>query len=293
MSKTKVILALACVNVLFGTGYPLIKNILLYLSPAQWVFVRVLSTAVILVLFTHRRLMATPLTPKDLLGLAVAALLGIVINQICFVEGLARSIPAHSSVINATIPLQTLLISWCFRKENVTRPKFLGVLCGLAGVFILLQLFNHTFNPFLNGDLITLLNATSYSLFLVFAREALMGMHTLVALTWITLMSIIGMGIYAHWDFPVSQIIHFPPKIILFMVYMIAFQSIVTYSLNLWALKQVSASTAALFIYLQPVVATTASFYMMGDVPQGHFFVSAALIFLGILLGAAEKERVS
>src|SRR3989338_4999707 len=118
MSKTKVILALACVNVLFGTGYPLIKNILVYLSPAQWVFVRVLCTAVILVLFTYRRMIATSLTPKDMLGLAVAALLGIVINQICFVEGLARSIPAHSSVINATIPLQTLLISWCFRKER-------------------------------------------------------------------------------------------------------------------------------------------------------------------------------
>jgi len=40
--------------------------------------------------------------------LALYALFGVVINQSCFVEGLSRTTPIHSSIINTTIPVGTL-----------------------------------------------------------------------------------------------------------------------------------------------------------------------------------------
>ena len=119
----KTILALVLVNSLFGIGYPLVKTIVHYLTPAQWVFVRVLSSSLILLVFQGKALFSHPITLKQFGGLVLAAFLGITLNQICFVEGLYRSTSGHAAIINATIPLQTILLAWLFGKEKI-QQKF-------------------------------------------------------------------------------------------------------------------------------------------------------------------------
>ena len=283
----KTILALVLVNSLFGIGYPLVKTIVHYLTPAQWVFVRVLSSSLILLVFQGKALFSHPITLKQFGGLVLAAFLGITLNQICFVEGLYRSTSGHAAIINATIPLQTILLAWLFGKEKIQPLECLGIACGLVGVGILLQVQNiGVFNPFLKGDLFVLINATSYSLFLIFAKQTLESFSPILALTWISLLSVVGTGWYAGWSLPLSTILHLPPKLWLYMLYLITFQSIVTYYANIWALKRVEASHAAIFVYLQPVIATILAYTMLGDLPQGHFYLSAGLIFVGIVLGS-------
>jgi len=292
MSLIKTALALATVNILFGTGYPFVKTVVQYIDPSSWVFVRVSLATFLLVALFHRRLNLGAGALKKVGWLLMASIFGIMINQVCFVEGLSRTSPAHASIINATIPLQTLFFGWIFLREKIYLSKIVGIVVGFVGVGILLRLDETGIvNPFLKGDILIFINAASYSLYLVIARYVLGSIGPMVALTWMSVIGAMGIGMYAGWDFPVTQIVSLSPKIWLFMLYLILVPTIVTYSLNLWALKRVEASHAALYVYFQPLVATILSYFMLGDIPDKRFYFSAVLIFVGILLGSLGQNR--
>jgi len=287
MPVLKTALALATVNILFGTGYPFVKTVIHYIDPSTWVFVRASLSALLLITLFHRRVDLGSQALKKAGWLLVAAFFGIMLNQVCFVEGLARTTPAHASIINATIPLQTLLYGWFFIRERISLSKIIGVVFGFTGVGILLR-FDQTSlaNPYLVGDLLIFVNSASYSLYLVIAKKVLGNVGPLTAITWMSVFGAMGIGLYSGWDIPATQIATLAPKIWLFMAYLVLVPTVLTYSLNLWALKHVEASHAALFVYFQPLVATILSYFMLGDVPDSRFYVSAVLICSGVLLGS-------
>lgn len=295
MITLRVILVLALVNILFGIGYPFVKTIFRYLEPSAWVYIRVFLSTILLIIviaFSRSGISRYLFSLKKIGWLILASVLGIVINQLCFVEGLYRTIPAHASIINATIPLQTLLYARIFIGEKLTTMKLGGIAVSMAGVLYLLGFDKlGQFNPFLKGDGLVFINTIAYSLFLIIARKKLLDIPPTLALTVISFFGVFGLGYYAGWDIPVEKILHFPPKIWLFMAYIIIFSGVITYILNLWALKRVESSYAALFIYFQPLVAATLSYFMLGDVPGARFYISGVLIFAGILLGSVRRSH--
>lgn len=282
----KTALTLALVNILFGLGYPIVKAILGRFDPGEWVFMRVAGTGLLLLLLFPRQIFKTVTTGTPLLWLFVASIFGIIVNQICFVEGLDRSIPAHSAMINATIPLQTLLLSRFLGHEKMSRAKIGGILLGLSGIAILLHLDKgFSGDPFLMGDFLTIVNTVSYSIFLVITRKKLSDVSPMTSLTWVTLFGILGTGLYAGWELPVSEFPTLPLQMWLFIAYIITFQSIVTYYFSFWALRRTHATHVAMYVYLQPLVATLVAYFFLGDTPTPRFFVSAVLILIGLVLG--------
>ena len=55
-----------------------------------------------------------------------------------------------------------------------------------------------------------------------------------------------------------------------------------TYALNLYALKTLPSSTVAVLIYLQPFVATSLAFPLLGETPTLRMIVAAAITFAGV-----------
>ena len=60
--------------------------------------------------------------------------------------------------------------------------------------------------------------------------------------------------------------------------------TVVSYSLNAWALARTGPATTAMFIYVQPLVAMTLAKFVLGESPSPRTAVSCALIFSGIAL---------
>jgi drug/metabolite transporter (DMT)-like permease len=60
-----------------------------------------------------------------------------------------------------------------------------------------------------------------------------------------------------------------------------------TYFLNIWALSHARSSSVALFIYVQPIVASLLAWGWMGQVPTIRTVTASALIFVGMILGLA------
>ena len=68
------------------------------------------------------------------------------------------------------------------------------------------------------------------------------------------------------------------------MVYVILGATVVTYFLNLWAVKRVLATRVAIFIFLQPLIAASLGVAFRGEEITVRFGAAAALVLAALLL---------
>ncbi|MEN8008021.1 MAG: DMT family transporter [Candidatus Krumholzibacteriota bacterium] len=291
-SQAKVRAGLLTIQVLFGINYLASKVIVTAMSPAAWAVLRTSGAFLVLALVAavgRRRLPPR----RDLWLLAVCALFGVVFNQGFFLEGLSRTTVGHSALICSQIPTFVLLFSVLARQEILTWRKALGFAAGIAGVLVLLGADRFTLDQrYLTGDLLTLTNAASYAMFVVLSRRVMARNDPLAATTVIFFFGALGMMIYGGSSLLATDFSVVTPQLGGVMVYVILGATVVTYFLNLWAVKRVQATRVALYIFLQPVIAAVLGIAFRGENLTPRFLVATVLVFTALLLrdGAAKAK---
>jgi drug/metabolite transporter (DMT)-like permease len=135
--KSKSLVRLGALAVLWGSGFLFIKEALTGLSPFQIVFGRMLAAAVAmlaLTLATKRRL------PADLriwVHLAVMAIITNIAPYFLFAWAELRVTSGLAGVLNATTPLFTLTAALATGTERNAPTRLAGLLIGFLGVVIL------------------------------------------------------------------------------------------------------------------------------------------------------------
>ncbi|HEX5053596.1 MAG TPA: DMT family transporter [Planctomycetota bacterium] len=291
-SVLRVHLALITVSLVFGANYVFTKHILATVSPAAWVLFRVGAATVVLVplaLAMRRRSMAWP-HARLVLGLVVASFFGVVLNQVLFTEGIARTTPEHSAVINAGIPTWTLLVAVCVGQERLGWRRVLAVVLALAGVlYLLLGAAAVTTpgerSPSLLGDVLTVTNGLSFAVHLVLMRRLGRTIDPWLATA---VMFVAASLMVGAWSGPrmqagdVDAVLTVP--VVWMAVYAVLLATVMTYALNTWALRHTHSSQVALYINLQPLVAAALNAAMGAPLPGHRFFVALVLVSLGLWL---------
>ena len=117
---------------------------------------------------------------KDLASLFVAALLGIVFNQGCFIFGVSLSSPGDASIITTSMPLWAMVLAALILKEPITGKKVLGIAAGASGALLLIlgngqngQGTSATTagGTMIWGDLLVLLAQFCYALYIVLYKD--------------------------------------------------------------------------------------------------------------------------
>jgi len=289
-ARSVVLGALALVQVFFGLQYIAAKLLLQYIPARAWACLRVMAAAAILlavVRLSGRRLPAR----GDLLRLAGLSLLGVVINQLCFIEGLARTTPAHSSVLITAIPVGTLLFGILLRQESLTGARAVSLLMSLAGVWLVLLadvapggLGGLLVGDTLTGDVLTLINALSFALFLVLSKRLVARVDPLVSSATVLMFGSLGMLAAGGRQLISLDFAGVPPRVWGLGAFIVIFPTVLAYVLMYWALKWESSFVVALFIYLQPLIATALSAWWFDERPAASFYLGGVLIFTGVYL---------
>jgi drug/metabolite transporter (DMT)-like permease len=283
-SQAKVRAALLTIQILFGINYLASKIIVTELSPAAWAVLRTSGAFVVLAIVAITRRRRLP-PRRDLWLLAVCALFGVVFNQGFFLEGLSRTTVGRSALICSQIPTFVLLFSVLTRQEILTWRKAVGFAAGIVGVLVLLGADRFTLDHrYLTGDLLTLTNAASFALFVVISRRVMARNDPLTATAVIFFFGSIGMMVYGGSSLLATDFSVITPELGWVMVYVILGATVVTYFLNLWAVKRVQATRVALYIFLQPVIAAALGVVFRGEDITLRFLVATALIFTALLL---------
>lgn len=256
-----------------------------FLEPRAIIFLRVSGATMLFWLFS--RIHGTePVENGDLKKMAIASFFGVTINQILFFEGLNLSTPINASIIMVAVPIAVMAFSSLFRTENLTVTKFFGIILGTMGATMLI-LTKGSFvlsSSTALGNLLIVINATSYALYLVLIKPMMLKYKALTVMKWVflfgsfTALPITAPAAYhAQW-----QLI--PWNIWLSVMYVILFTTVMAYFLNNFSLKRISPATNSAFIYLQPFFTTVISILLGKDFLQAHMILPALLIFSGVFL---------
>jgi len=277
---------------IFLGAFPVIGKIALAtIPPLPFALFRVAGASALLLLvarFRPREIIAR----RDRRRFWLLSFLGVSVNQIFFITGLSLSTAINAAILMTTIPALTLFFAILTGRESATARKIAGCLLALAGALVLVGAgrFDWRSNLFL-GDLLLLTNAACYSLYLVLSRDLL---KKYTAATFIRVTFSMGaLPVLVIAAVPVARMSfrQVTPVAWICLAAVIVFASVVAYVLNAWALARTHASRVAIFVTLQPVVATALAIVWIGEIPTAKTAVSAGLIFAGLLLSRPPLSR--
>ncbi len=285
-------LALFAVALIYGANYTIAKEVMpLYISPSATILMRVLgATFLFWVLVGGKPLVLS--NNKEKVVLLLSAIFGVVVNQLLFFEGLARTTPINAALIMTTTPLLVLVVSAISGGEKFTFLKALGVALGLLGAAMLISSkmvvsdsgTSSVAFDFNLGDLFILLNATSYAIYLVIAKPLLKKYSALSISKWLFTLALPFVLPFGFSDLGTTNFEQMPVGIYAGLGYIVLFTTFFAYLLNAWALRSVSSSVVGIYIYLQPVLATFIAVALDKDSLTPTKLIWAACIFLGVFL---------
>jgi len=230
------------------------------------------------------------LSGREWLILTVVAFNGMTLNQICFINGLARTSVAHTGLIVALGPVMVLALSCLMRLEPLTLPKFLGMLISLGGVAILtLAGAEKGSTAHWQGDLIVLAGSVSFAYYTIQVK-AIANRYDALTLNTLTF----AIGSLLMIPFAARSVLNIrwanvPLAAWGGLAFMVVLGTVVAYLFYAFALTELSASRVAAFAYLQPVMAALLGVWLLGERITPKLVAGGALILLGVYL--AERER--
>jgi drug/metabolite transporter (DMT)-like permease len=279
-------LALIAVQLLFGS-WPIIGKIALRVLPATSLVALRVGGAALAFVVLQRVLGRSPaIARKDFARLALYSLLGVVLNQLLFVKGLALT----SSVINATllattIPVFTLLVSILLGYDRVSLRKVFGILLAAGGVVYLVDPVNADFSSGQTlGNILLVANSLAYGAYIAVSKDMLRRYGALTVITWVFVfgslitipLGVLGLG-------PTS-LEGMSTGVWLAVLYIILAPTVGAYYLNAWALARVAPSTVAVYIYLQPLIAFALAPLILGETWGSRTWIASALICAGVAI---------
>lgn len=224
--------------------------------------------------------------PRDIPRFLWCALLGVVINQGLFLVGLSRSTPMNAGLVMSMIPVFTFVIAAAVRQERFSLLRAAGVLIALAGMVPLLfgsggSRILAQYGP---GNLLMVGNGLSYSMYLVISKPLTRQYPALVILAWNYLLAVLALPYFAAGE----KLLPDPGFTAAWwsLAFIIAFPTVLSYLLAMYGLARVRASTTAIYVYSQPIIAGVAAWFAFGEEPTAAMLVAAVALFLGIWLVA-------
>lgn len=284
---------LVLVQILFGINYVVSKVVVLALPPLIWASSRAIVIATIMLFLAGLLRRPQPdWTPRVIGRLVLLSLFGIVINQSLFLTGLRLTTSTNSAILCTLIPVFTLLIVTVRGQEKVTKEKLLGFLVAFFGVLVLFHIENFQLkHQTAKGDLFIVLNALSFAIFLSLGRKMFRDFDGLWMTGLLFLFGSLGLFILSIPEWMVFNPPQFTHTLISCIIYATLGGTLLTYFLNLWALGHTHASKVALFVYVQPLVATGLGVVFLGETLTGRILFSALLIFGGVYLVISRRLR--
>lgn len=272
---------------IYGVNHTVAKVLMpTYIGPFALILLRV-SGAGLLFWFISYFMPREAVDKKDLVRVLGASVFGMVINMLFFFKGLSLSTPINSSVIVTISPILVFLLSAVLIREKITLLKSIGALFGLIGAISLVFFgpqisFNAPNIPL--GNAFILINAMSYGIYLIVVRPLTKKYSAITLMKWLFLVATIINFPICFSELNQVDWSQLPFDAVWRILFVVLATTFLTYLLNIYALKEISASTIGVFVYMQPVIAIAYSILTGADVFDIYKALAIILVFIGVFM---------
>jgi drug/metabolite transporter (DMT)-like permease len=288
-------IALFIAQIVYALNYSIAKDLMpTYISPLALVFLRIVGACIlfwILSIFYRTQ----KVERKDLITMAWLACFGVVINQVFFIWGLSLTHPINSAIIMISNPVIVFVFTLIILKERITAFKFAGLTLAITGAVILL-LFKGNLqfgSETMAGDLLTLINSTSWAIFVVMVKPIMMKYNTATAMRWMFLFGsiyILPIGLKETLD---TNWQAFTGDAVFAVCFVVVATTFFAYLLNIYGLQHLSPNTVSAYIYLQPFLASIFAIFMGKDQLTLTKLFSGGMIIMGLFLINTKPKTIT
>ena len=295
-TRTLAIIAVFIGTFIYGINYTIAKAVMpLYVKPFGFILIRVLGATSIfwlLGLFVK----TGKVEKQDYIKIALASFFGVALNMLAFFKGLSYTSPISASVMMVTSPIMVLIFSSIIIKKSIAKKQILGVFIGLLGAILLITLGSSASETNTNnnlGNFLVFVNAASYGLYLVLAKNLITKYHPILFVKWFYLF-----GLILVFPFSISEFLEInwqtiPTNIYWNIGFVVIFTTCVTYLFNLYGLSKLKPTTVSVFIYLQPVIAGVYALIVGSDSLNLIKITATLIIFLGVYLVTDQTKKTA
>lgn len=285
-------LAAIFTSVVWGSTFISSKILLEYgLSPATIMAIRFLIAYICMLPFWRGGLFARSV--KDELLMVVLGITGGSMYFLLENSALMFTQASNVAIIIAATPLlTTLAVHFISRQERANRQLYLCSLISMAGVALVV--FNGEFILKLNpmGDILTLGASIMWVIYSIVVLKVGSRYHPLMITRKVFFYGVLTLLPYFLWEPPTLAVeVLTQPVVAWNLIFLGILASLICYWLWNVVLEKLGAIHATNYLYLNPIVAMVASYFILDERITLLAVVGTALILVGVYLAESKKSR--
>jgi drug/metabolite transporter (DMT)-like permease len=285
-------LAILCCHILTGTASVTTRYLVSVLDPIEIAFMRYLfgGFAMLPLFFLFR---TSKLTKILLLKIAGLGSLFFALFPFMFSWGFVYTSAARGSLVLATMPIWTMIISKAIGHEPINKASLIAIVLTFCGLTVALSdklLMFSEHDVLFKGEIIMLFTALIGAIYVIFARRVL---QEVPASTMTPLAMLAGCLCLLPFSFANGiddHVMLLSPMQMGLMVYLGVVAGGLAFFLLNWVLNQSTATFTTLFVTLNPITAIFLGYLFLGEVIKVNFIVGVLIVFTG--LGFAVRSQV-
>ena len=281
----KMYLLLIFVLILWAVFSPLGKYVMLFMSPESYLFAYMTISYIPIVCYlalSGNFTLISRMRVKDLLQLMVWGIFFYFIAHIMYLFALSMIPASIFGMLYNLSPLITVVLSYFFLKERLTRSGIFGFGLAVFGAsFIVLtdSVLGADLNPL--GVLLTLISLFMFAVALIVIKKM-----TLKYNTYQVIFPMYSGGVLAVVLFSLIQrrLMDFSslPTHVIWLIFILGLSAGVLEFLYIYCISKVEVSKVAYFKYLSPIFIVILSFFILQEVITYKFVIGAVFIFIGL-----------
>lgn len=230
----------------------------------------------------------------DLMKIFGAAVIGIFLPQVTFLNAIAQTKPVDLSIITTITPILTMFSAAIFLREPITWKKAGGVLLSFVGiVWIILQSNAHkgaaNQETTAMGITYTILNCAIFALYLGTCRKLVARYSVVTMMRWMFLVSLVLSLPFALPKMSTSDFAAISTTVWLEIGFLILFATFVAYFLLPIGQARIRPTLVSMYGYLQPLIAIAVAIASGSDRLTLTKVVAALLVFAGVWIVTTSK----
>ena len=288
MTTTKVYLLMIMSTIFWAGAFIAAKLSSPFIPPFTLTFLRFLiATIVLYIIMKYKKQKLYKLTKKDIPVFLITGIVGMFGYHVLFFIAVKYTTAINSSIIGASNPIITAILSIIFLKDKVTYKRVLGIILSFIGVFLTLTNANldivksFSFNK---GDLIMLVAVVMWASYSVFSKWVMPRYSPLTLTFYSFLFCTIIIIPFVIYEAPWKLVKFIPYYSYTSVIYMSIFPSVIGYLVQQMSIKQIGPSKTSIFINLVPIFSIILSVLILKEALNPIKLLTAALIILGVYI---------
>ena len=272
---------------IWGVNFSVLKVVLGDLDPLALNALRFPLASVALWTLVRRLPGSSGPKPAEVGRILVLGAIGNIAYQLCFIYGLDWTLAGNASLLLATTPIWTVILSSAVGQERAGTWMFAGIIGSFGGMFLVIAGRGEALDfgsDSVRGDLLMVMAAILWSIYTVGSRK-LVGHYGALRMTawtlWAGTPALVLMGVPSliRTDFGAVSIGAW-----LGVLYSGLMAIGVAYLLWYRGVQRLGNSRTAVYSNLVPVAALMTAWIWLGEVPSGTQVAGAAVILAGLSL---------